>query len=80
MPQKYIDPMGARPLSIHMIQLLRECQERELNKQPPPDALLWAAAGLIRRKLVFVKSYLNNRGKSILSIYISEQGRRFLNG
>ena len=80
MLQKYIDPMGTRKLSIGMIQLLKECEQREFKHQPPPNALLGTAAGLIRRKFVLVKPYTNKLGKSIMSIYISEYGRKFLNG
>lgn len=79
MQNEYIDFISASPLSKAMIVLLKECQEREIKNQQPPDALLPCASGLIRRKLVPVKPYTDIRGKSVMSIYISEQGKKNLN-
>ena len=80
MQQEYINAEKPRRLTKLMIELLMDCHERELMDQTPPDACSQTAAGLIRRKLVTVAPYINEKGKTIMSIYISYHGKRFLNG
>ena len=78
MEHEFIYPLLTMPMTTGMYQLLKKCLESEVRNQPPPYALLPQAAGLIRRGLVLVKPYVNTRGKSIMSIYISERGKEFL--
>lgn len=69
---------SVRPITSSMESLLMECHERELMRQAPCDALTTSARGLIIRGLVIVKNYKNEFGKWIMSIYLSEAGRRIL--
>ena len=80
MQQKDANPIQPRPLSQRMIEQLMDCHERDLINQPPLNASSAHAHGLIRRKLVSVEPYINEKGKMIMSIYITCRGKKLLEG
>lgn len=79
MHQKDFNTTQPRPLTKQMIEILMDCHERELMNQPPLNASSVNVLALIRRKLISVEPYINEKGKTIMSIYITYEGKRLLN-
>jgi hypothetical protein len=67
-----------KPLSAHMLELLMDCHERELLKQEPCDIGKSKANGLLNRKFVEPRKYLNSKGKEIIGLYVTDAGRKYL--
>jgi hypothetical protein len=68
-----------RPLTRGMIEFLMDCHERELMNLQPVDATATHVKGLIIRKLVSTKPFVNEKGKQIISICLTDNGRSYLN-
>ncbi len=68
----------SKALPSSMKELLLKCYEKELKGQPPSDATLQHARGLITRGLVTVRPFINQSGKSLECIFISDAGKAVL--
>lgn len=79
MQQKNFNTAEPRSLALKTFQLLMDCNEREIMNQPPLSASTPYTGWLIRRKLISVEPYINAEGKTVMSVYITYEGKRFLN-
>lgn len=67
-----------RPLTDKMKSLLKECHERELNKEPPHSIYYTQSAkGLINRGLFYAKQY-NGAIKPYMGFYLTQLGLDYL--
>lgn len=70
-----------RPPSKRMIKKLRECNEKSNNSQMPylAEEMKSSLPGLYKRGLIEAKMEIINN-KKLLCIYVSDVGKKFLNG
>ena len=68
-----------KPLTKQMIETLMDCHERELLSLEPYDAsTIRSVSALIQRGMITTRPYINNKGKKILGVYVTNMGKAYL--
>ncbi len=70
--------INVKPLTKKMIEFLMDCHERELMQMPPCDATQGGAKGVLIRGLVTPTLFVDEKGKSLMCVRISNKGKEFL--
>lgn len=66
-------------LTRHMKELLMDCFERQLLEQEPFDIGAHYANGLLRRGFLEAKKFTNSKGKELMGLFLTDEGRKYLN-
>ena len=70
-----------RPITERMLLKMQECKELagETNSTVvPPAHFGYSLSGLYKRGLVAVKNYIDENGKSLLGVYLTQKGLNLL--
>ncbi len=68
-----------KPLTKIMVDVLFDCHEKELMNEDPCDVgTTRSAKGLIERQLLTTKIFVTSSGKAVMSLYLTELGREYL--
>ena len=68
-----------KPLTNRMIEILMDCHERELMRLEPCNAgTTRHVRALIERRLLSAKEYKTEKGKKIISLYVTGLGKIYL--
>lgn len=70
-----------RPITERMLIKLEECREMELDPMHilcSPSHFGYSLPGLYKRGLVAVRNYIDESGKSLMGVYVTQKGINLL--
>ena len=70
--------INVKPLTKKMIEFLMDCHERELMKMSPSEATQGGAKGVLIRGLVIPALFVDEKGKSLMCVRITNKGKEYL--